>query len=71
MKNITIVTFINALILLTGCASKEERLLEMQQEHELKMKKLEIRSNQSGAEKATDTILDVIDENSGKLFGLF
>ena len=70
MKNITrIITFITALTILTGCASKEERLLEMQQEHELKMKKLEIRSNQSGVDKATDTILDVINENSNKLFG--
>ncbi|WP_104721561.1 hypothetical protein [Helicobacter mesocricetorum] len=54
-----------------GCSSKEERLLQMEQnkeerllkmkqEHELRMEKLRMKNNQSSGEKVLDGLLDTI-----------
>lgn len=45
---------------LNGCSSKEERLLRMQLQHELKIKKLETRNTQSVGEKIQDDLKELL-----------
>lgn len=51
------------IVLFTGCGyvqSQEERLLLLQQQHELEMKKLEMRQQQSADERLQDDIMQGI-----------
>ncbi len=54
------VIVIMAVGLLNGCSSKEERLLRMQLQHELKIKKLETRNTQSVGEKIQDDLKELL-----------
>lgn len=66
MKKVAVEMVLGALIF-SGCAglipeSKEEKMLRMQQEHELKMKQLEMRQNQSADERLQDDVMKGINQ---------
>lgn len=51
---------ITVVCLLNGCSSNEERLLRMQLQHDLKIKKLETRQTQTVEEKMQDDLKELL-----------